>query len=271
MSLSKTSPHQLTYFSEAHPVRASVSPGHDWGLPMSVTSGLKWHELSGQNDRALSLWKTCLAAIVEASLTQYETTWKTKVTPQRRLSFLLQYSVRPMNVSGFLSSGLWPTPNAGDTSTRAPSPTPYLTRNGTLRHINKAGTQSQMQLSQVVKLWVTPVVRNHKNGARGYLNPDWVELLMGLPAGWTALPSPTSPDSRQGRVRTSTTTNRPAWWRISHATMRRASARSATRSFGSRRTRLRRRWYDGWKGAASDALHVPGRPPHRRSPARLAM
>lgn len=262
MSQHETSPRQLTFLLVDPPVRASASPGHDWGLPTSVTSGLRWLASSGQSARALSLWRTCLEATAAASLTQYEVIWKTKATPQHRFSFQLRYSVRPTNATAFSSSAFWPTASASDTMQRAPSPSPHLTRTGTLRHINRAGGQSQMMLSQIVRLWATPAAQDYKNaalppskatratlpgdllrgGVHGYLNPAWVELLMGVPPGWTALPLPPSPASPPVRARSSMIMSRPVWWRISRAITRRASVRSATRLSGSRCIHSRGRW-----------------------------
>jgi hypothetical protein len=47
--------------------------------------------------------------------------------------------------------GLLPTPVASDKSDRKPG-NPHLTKNGTIRHLNKQGQQSFMRLGQVVKL-----------------------------------------------------------------------------------------------------------------------
>lgn len=131
---------------------------------------------------------------------------------------------------------MWATPAASDDKNRAPSKTPHLTSTGTLRHMNAAGQQSFMRLSQQMKAWGTPVVSLTKGGTPKraetsdlhhqvakkwgtptanmhyggqkkrknqrylkealasidgqsertvYANPDWIELLMGLPIGWT--------------------------------------------------------------------------------------
>jgi hypothetical protein len=109
--------------------------------------------------------------------------------------------------------GLWPTPCATDTTDRQPPQRPHLTKNGTIRHIGVNGEQSQVRLSQVIKMWPTPNASDadkwsHQSlaerqakgqqvrlntavapeGARGgSLNPIWVEWLMGWPLGWTDL------------------------------------------------------------------------------------
>ncbi|SET71554.1 hypothetical protein SAMN05443270_1091 [Lacrimispora sphenoides] len=98
---------------------------------------------------------------------------------------------------------MWPTPTATDSVARKPG-NPIMTKNGTVRHKNKAGGQSLMRLSQVVKLYATPQARDYRTGQKsrweskersrnlndqigGQLNPDWVEWLMGFPIGWTEL------------------------------------------------------------------------------------
>ena len=111
-----------------------------------------------------------------------------------------------------------------------------VTRNGTVRHFNAEGQQSFMRLSQVVKLWPTPHARDYRHGDKpdsgnyrrkkelGFtidlnsqvlgipgepeeklqLNPDWEELLMGFPVGWTDI------SGLQDQTNRSTTTSRPA-------------------------------------------------------------
>jgi hypothetical protein len=104
--------------------------------------------------------------------------------------------------------------------------TPHITRNNTIRHINKDGEQSFMRLSQVVQLsWPTPrtqitrptLIQDGGNkfnleevmgeviGRSGsHLSPDWVEHLMGYPQGYSL------PNGPPALVR-SLVTNRPAW------------------------------------------------------------
>jgi hypothetical protein len=65
----------------------------------------------------------------------------------------------PMSES---DGALWPTPVASDVRNRQPG-TPHVTKNGTIRHINQHGQQSNMRLSQVVKFWATPTVNGNYN------------------------------------------------------------------------------------------------------------
>jgi hypothetical protein len=82
-----------------------------------------------------------------------------------------------MNVSAF---GLWLTPTATDNKQRQALPASghYIqTRSGTYRYQPNADKPtSQIRLGEMVKL----VEQNHD----GYLNPRWLEALMGFPNGW---------------------------------------------------------------------------------------
>ena len=62
---------------------------------------------------------------------------------------------------------LWPTPQAGDNRDRGNLSTPAIRR--------RAAKGKQLNLSMVV------------SRESGQLNPQWVEWLMGFPAGWTDL------------------------------------------------------------------------------------
>jgi len=117
--------------------------------------------------------------------------WKNKVTEQNG-----EYSAREKLVlhTKENESLSWPTPVASD-----------------WRNMD---TANQMSLSKAVKIWGTPTTHIAKEKAypaewerstmtltaevhqaeglphsTGYLNPEWVEWLMGVPTGWTGLDS----------------------------------------------------------------------------------
>lgn len=107
-------------------------------------------------------------------------------------------SMHSVNLSDAVQ--LWPTPSASDRGRQAI--TPILTKNGTIKHKNRQGGQSQARLDQVAALFATPCARDFRTGQcgrweerkhtqnlndqiGGQLNPQWVEWLMGFPAGWT--------------------------------------------------------------------------------------
>lgn len=56
----------------------------------------------------------------------------------------------------------WPTPSATDGGRTAINP--ILTRNGTVRHRNRQGGQSQARLDQVVAFFATPQARDFRTG-----------------------------------------------------------------------------------------------------------
>ena len=117
-------------------------------------------------------------------------------------------------LSGFVKS--FPTPTVHDAEDKTKF-TPVMTKNGTVRHLNRAGGQSRASLSHVVKMFPTPTVDDANNASRksgafqsltrvimhptstvsetwvdgapsgSKLNPTWVEWLMGWVPGWTSL------------------------------------------------------------------------------------
>lgn len=149
-----------------------------------------------------------------------------------------QTQALPIYANGSSSSdggGMYPTPMADDAVDRQPSKTPVLTAAGTYRHLNAAGNHSLMKLSQVVKMYPTA-----EPGERLYLNPDWVEKLMGFPTGWTDISSP------QVHAQRSTRTNRRVS-RPEKTTVRRACKHSVTRSSRKSSTRLHLPSANGWR------------------------
>jgi hypothetical protein len=104
---------------------------------------------------------------------------------------------------GHMGKHLWKTPSAGDMGLerRVLSHIKY----GTLET-----TDSNTGLPGQVKLWATPQARDWKGATGvnrhsenvpdqvkgGKLNPEFVELLMGFPVGWTSLDFPPAPVNR---------------------------------------------------------------------------
>ena len=75
---------------------------------------------------------------------------------------------------------LWPTP----TTQGIEHPNAELTESGRRLSRDKKSSHSVNLADQARMLGNHPEVRNT---GQGTLNPDWVELLMGYPAGWTCL------------------------------------------------------------------------------------
>lgn len=226
---------QLTLFQEDSPASRLVLPGSEEARKMTVTSGLKCLELYQNSGPLGSLGRTLLASSVWRS-TRCTLTWKVSATPSRRLLFRLVPSTRRTEET---DAPLWPTVRAKETGAyqysqgrhdkpvptltgavrMRPTPSasdcgraainPHLTRNGTIRHIGKNGSQSYARLDAVAAMFPTPIASDWKNrGCRDYrknrehqlqtevggqLNPTWVEWLMGFPIGWTDLNASETP------------------------------------------------------------------------------
>jgi hypothetical protein len=156
-------------------------------------------------------------------------------TPQKRLYCQLAPLEHHITVIGY---SLWPTPAYTDDKVRQPPGNPHITKNGTLRHINKAGTQSCVRTSQAVRYW----------DGQGFENPEWKEILMGLPPGYTDLTRQrTSPDGRRFKARDKIAMSRRVSSKLKEARTLGAFERSATALSGSRYSLLHRRLSNGLK------------------------
>ena len=205
---------QLTLFQEGFPASRSALPGSEEARRMTVTSGRKCLELSQNSGPLGSLVRTLLGSSIWRS-TRCTLTWKTKVTPSKRLLFRLVPSTPRTGATDARLSGverwkenitgkdgepiLWKTPIASDSANRE------------FYH----NSRGEPNLSGMVKLWPTPTTgaglcggtgnfqqlkklqqagqiteeerRNMSQGNGGQLNPTWVEWLMGFPIGLTDL------------------------------------------------------------------------------------
>ena len=86
------------------------------------------------------------------------------------------------------SAPLLPTPLASDTGDVGKGLDIQISANGSYRKMNKDGKAWTARLSHVIYR-MTPTTLE-----KPYLNPDWVEWLMGFPRKWTDIPfGPKSP------------------------------------------------------------------------------
>ena len=182
---------QLTLFAEAFLNLASLSPlpGSSEAKTMTVTSGRRCLELYPKSDPLGSSVRMCLESLSWHSIMCY-LTWKTSATPAKRLIFQLAPSMPRTKGKG---CGLWRTPEAMDCANRkfarnsrgepklsaqvkAPGfwPTPSTPR----PHDNEKTVGKYMMSQNQKDLTIAA-----KNG--GQLNPDWVDTMMGFPAGWS--------------------------------------------------------------------------------------
>lgn len=152
---------QLTLFREDSHASRSALPGSEEARRMTVTSGLKCLELYRNSGPLGSLVKMLLGSSIWRS-TKCTLTWKTKVTPSKRLLFRLvpsmprteetdaQLSVIERwkkNITGKDGEPiLWKTPIASDSANRE------------FYH----NSRGEPNLSGMVKMWPTPKASDYK-------------------------------------------------------------------------------------------------------------
>ncbi len=126
--------------------------------------------------------KMLLASSVWGS-TKRSLTWSRQVTMFGFSYYLLLPLVRGTNGNGYSSSApLLPTPLASDTGDVGKGLDIQISANGSYRKMNKDGKAWTARLSHVIYR-ITPTTLE-----KPYLNPDWVEWLMGFPRKWTDIP-----------------------------------------------------------------------------------
>ena len=182
--------------------RASPSPSlaSNRARMMSAICGPRQSELFGKHDRLLPSWRTFpVLSHLDTSL-PFSTTWLKAAT--RRFPLLGLQLVTLVPITRGSASGLWPTPTAGHGIT------------GKLRKrraiIKSGGHKSRLE--DAVVMWPTPranpamaariteeaspdrypnletvLKKRDPSVVGGYLNPLWIEWLMGVPIGWSAL------------------------------------------------------------------------------------
>lgn len=136
------------------------------------------------------------------------------MTPKTGDAKSATYQNRPDGTHSLTLCGqvrVFPTPSAQDAAPRTVGDgEPFVTRDGSVRRKNADGTSSNLGLTHTARLYPTPDAHDWKSGrgfdpsgrghapqlrhlANGSLNPEFVEWLMGFPAGWTALPDSATP------------------------------------------------------------------------------
>ena len=129
---------QLTLFQGDSPASRLASPGSEEARRMTVTSGLKCLELYRSSGPLGSLVRMLLASSIWRS-TRCTLTWKTKVTPSKRLLFRLVPSTPRTEGT---DAPLWPTVRAKEAGA-------YQYSQG--RHDKKVLT-----LTGAARMWPTP-------------------------------------------------------------------------------------------------------------------
>ena len=138
---------QLTLFRADSPASRFPSPGSEEARRMTVISGLKCLELYRNSGPLGSLVRMLLGSSIWRS-TRCMLTWKTKVTPSKRLLFRL---VPSMPRTGATDARLLPTVTAQDYKHRGPN-------------------SRQQGLPEYVRMWPTPKASDYKG-----CGPAWTK------------------------------------------------------------------------------------------------
>ena len=186
-----------------------------WEKARALVCGSTSGDLLAIFDPALSLWRMSQGFSLwgEVQLLQTLPPWGMW---DAGALFRLPMPAPLTSVNGY---SLWPTPSKTDNRVRGLNPDKVLVRkSGAIRYINPnttgTGSTTQIRLSQAVQYmerWPSPTkgdTRNRrtsqpardldsagdmlmdalrKHHSEWPMNPDWEEMLMGLPPGWTDL------------------------------------------------------------------------------------
>ena len=172
-------PHLFPGDSPASPFPV---PGNNGDLRTNGIYGPKCSALSGNCTPLGCLEKMLLASSIWGSTRRF-LTWSRQATPLGFSYFLLSPSAHGMSAKELSSSAmLLPTPLASDTGDVGKGLDIQISANGSYRKMNKDGKAWTARLSHVVYR-MTPTTLE-----KPYLNPDWVEWLMGFPRKWTDIP-----------------------------------------------------------------------------------
>ena len=203
----------LTSSAEASPVNRFPLPGSNEARKITATSGRKCSALCKSASPIGSLARMLLASSKWHSATCL-LTWRAQGTKSNRLLYRLVPSMPPTEGIG---SGLLPTARAEDSEScgghrgALDSLTAYTRMFSTPLASDGRGSAGigKKELPNFVKMWPPPTgsmvtmgdleqarwAGSNPNRPRykeaskgvGQLNPEWVEWLMGYPAGWTDL------------------------------------------------------------------------------------
>jgi hypothetical protein len=195
----------LTSSSEGSPANPTAWQVKEWGRMIAGTSGLNSLVSLANFDPTQFFWKMCQASLnldesmadgSQLSLSRFLATLPNWVTWDALGLFQLPQSERPNFVR---DGGAWPTPKATNIEESV--------EQWEKRRAKPGNKKMGASLVVATKFWSTPTAQNYKNaslpaaqltrnsltgnmtqdyGVRaGYLNPNWVEPLMGYPPGWT--------------------------------------------------------------------------------------
>lgn len=158
----------------------TVAPGSSWARRMTERSGRSFSRSLDGSSRVMSCLKMLLDSSVWRSMACY-LTWKRKTTKSGRSYFQLAPSTPRTGGTGYgLLPTLLATPTARDYKDGSAQSCANVPTNGLL------GREVHLLPTPTANRW--DGLQSHGvNVVEGSLNPAWVEILQGYPAGWTDL------------------------------------------------------------------------------------
>lgn len=186
---------QLTLYPEDSPASRFPWPESSAGRKTSGFCGLKCSALSGSLGRIASSVRTYLESSRLPPGT-WQRTWRVQDITQSCLILKLRLSARGTGGAAFSSSAspkgcLLPTPRANEVKDSLQHVPPSR-----MKSHGKCNLTQRMALEQLFTTQCAADSIGSTGGANhrslrtdvsGQLNPEWVEWLMGFPAGWSAL------------------------------------------------------------------------------------
>ncbi len=175
----------VTLFLRGFRALPFLPPASDSAQMTSETCGPPQSSAYAWYDRATSSWKTHPDSTPPGTQGSSSVTWQKADIMLAGVCYRQPRWMRPICD---IASGLWPTPTRVSAS--------YTSRGAK----DKYG--SGMTLTEAVRRFPSPAYRDYRSGkgrkdnghtpqvpemVGGLLNPDWDELLMGWPMGWTSL------------------------------------------------------------------------------------
>lgn len=169
----KTMQSLWTSSAEASPVKTSPRPDsrRDWTV-RDPDFSMRCRESFATLDRKSGSWKTSQTSLFSDYQTFSERWPDAGMMRGGAVSAHPTWEHHIIEIGGFVSRGEWPTPLANDCDHMSLPPS-RLNRDG--------GLPKEILISINAGHTETP------QEGRPYLSADWVEMLMGFPAGWTSL------------------------------------------------------------------------------------
>lgn len=187
-----SSPYQqLTLFTEAPRASRTVLQETAQEQTTLDTSGLLCIDWLIRQGHDASLSRMLGAALAQDFSTRWRVTWKVRATRSSRSYIQLFYSMRHTSAT---ACSLWPTVKARDFR-HAGNPQPDYNHSPDLEKVVcwatlRATANRTSRKAREIHGAPDSLCEQLGISSASYLNPEWAELFVGLPIGWTSLAFP---------------------------------------------------------------------------------